>query len=390
MRGLEERYKIARLIAGEVAGTLDEREKEELSWWVSASEENREEYERILHRLARELTEEASSDLSREWASVEKRIAPGRIARRWWYGGVAALVAGVVLVAGLRGGYFGQDDRDSLVVAQSQPISQEIVKSYKALLVLEDGREIVISDTSKGVISASEEIQILTDNNRLQYKEQEETKEKTEIAYNTMKIPWGGEYELILSDGTRVWLNSGSSLTYPVRFTGDTREVSMTGEVCFEVAKRESQPFIVKTGGLSLDVLGTLFNVEAYPGEVVTTTLVNGALRVSDGVTSQVLKPNQQVIVEGGRFHLRTVQAEEYTRWTKGVFDFTETSLEVIMTKLARWYDVEVVYESHDARDARFTLEIKRYDNIANVLSKIEKTGRVRFSVDNKSVFVRE
>lgn len=163
----------------------------------------------------------------------------------------------------------------------------------------------------------------------------------------------------------------------------------MEGEVCFDVARKEEQPFVVKTAGLEVKVLGTLFNMEAYPEDLrVTTTLVRGKVEVTAGDNIRVLHPDQQLALEAGRFTLKQVVAEDYIGWTSGLFHFTEASLEEIMTKLARWYDVEFFFARPNLREAHFSLDIRRYENIATILLKLEKTGRARFRVSGKTVVI--
>ena len=157
----------------------------------------------------------------------------------------------------------------------------------------------------------------------------------------------GSEYRLILSDGTKVWLNAESQLIYPVRLTGENREVIMKGEACFEVAKKEKQPFVVKVDEIEVLVTGTLFNVEAYPEtKEVNMTLVEGRVEVKTEEHRQLLSPDEQALVDKqeGQIRVRKVVAEEYIGWTRGEFRFTRTRLEEVMTRLARWYDVEVFF----------------------------------------------
>ena len=266
------------------------------------------------------------------------------------------------------------------------------IKEYKARLILDDGRAVNITDTTSQIIAVSEGASVTTSGSGLKYEMKKDSlASPARVKYNTLIVPRGGEYELLLSDGTRVWMNSESKLVYPVHFSGDFREVQMEGEVCFKVAKNERQPFIVKTQGISVEVLGTFFNVEAYPtDEVITTTLVEGRVNVSNGKQECVMSPNQQVIADGGQLVVREVDAAEVVRWIEGVCYFSETSLEDIMDKLARWYDVEIFFANASAKEAHFSLEIERYDNIAAVLSKIEKTGRVKFKINGRTVIVEE
>ena len=215
----------------------------------------------------------------------------------------------------------------------------------------------------------------------------EDREEKAE--WNTIVVPRGGEYELVLADGTRVWLNSESRLTYPVRFTGELREVKMEGEICFDVARKEEQPFVVRTADLAVKVLGTLFNMEAYPEDSrVTTTLVRGKVEVAVGDKTQVLQPDQQLSVEAGRFTLKQVVAEDYIGWTNGLFHFTEASLEEIMTKLARWYDVEFFFTSEQLKQLKFSGAFKKYNDLHYVLNIIEELTDVQFAVNNRTVIV--
>ena len=163
----------------------------------------------------------------------------------------------------------------------------------------------------------------------------------------------------------------------------------MEGEVCFDVAKNEKQPFVVHANKAEVTVLGTLFNVEAYSDEkTVTTTLVHGKVQVVQGSESYVMEPDEQVVIDEGRFTVKKVVAEDFVRWTSGVFSFTGTSLETIMDKLARWYDVEVFFQDSSLKDLHITLEVRRYDNIADILTKMEKMGLIQFDISNRTIIV--
>lgn len=262
------------------------------------------------------------------------------------------------------------------------------VKNFKATLILEDGREVMIQDSARKVITTTKGTEVVSLGNELRYGKKDSV-ERKEIVYNTLRIPRGGEYKLVLADGTTVWLNSESSLKYPVHFAGEQREVWMEGEVCFDVAKNEKQPFVVHANKAEVTVLGTLFNVEAYSDEkTVTTTLVHGKVQVVQGSESYVMEPDEQVVIDEGRFTVKKVVAEDFVRWTSGVFSFTGTSLETIMDKLARWYDVEVFFQDSSLKDLHITLEVRRYDNIADILTKMEKMGLIQFDISNRTIIV--
>lgn len=382
MKELEERYEIAVWIARKLAGTSTYEEEEKLGVWRRASEENAGEYDDILQRLRTDLRKKETPDVAAEWQRFESTICKHRKVYRWWYS-VAAVCAGIGLVVGLLRMHPGTVDNSQQAM--------DNVKSYKAVLILNNGKKIHLEENSRKTIPGESGTRIVLDGNCVCY-DADSLWNQQGNEMNTVVVPRGGEYELLLADGTRVWLNSESQLTYPVRFTGDTREVAMKGEVCFDVARNEKQPFVVKTADVAVTVLGTLFNLEAYPEDHRTTaTLVRGKIGVNSGVERQVITPDRQAIVDAnGRIQVKKVYGEDFVSWTKGVFHFTEASLDEIMTRLARWYDVEFFFSHPALKDAHFTLDIQRYDQVSAILSKIEKTGRVRFRVNGKTVLIEE
>ena len=381
MENLSLRYKISALIAKEISESLTENEKLQLDKWINESESNRLAYLSILERIKNEDMHTPLVDVKREWKTFKKSIAPKQAVTRWWYSAAAVLLAGVMVFF-----FYNKEHITSQSVAVRQ---QPILKAQKAILVLSNGRRVSISDSTSSTINAANGLTIVSKGNRLLY-EQQPTPGTADEELNTLIIPRGAEYQLKLADGTIAWLNSNSSLTYPVNFNGDLRNVSMSGEVCFDVTKRVNQPFVVKTGNVSVRVLGTYFNIEAYEGEPVTTTLARGKVEVSDGNNKKVILPNQQAIISAGKFDLKQVYAEDYVSWVEGVFNFHNTRLDDIMQKLARWYDVDVTFETPSSKNARITFEIKRPENIASILHTIEQTGRVKFEIKGKKVIVKD
>lgn len=382
MNNLQERYRIAALIAKKLTGTINLEEERVLHTWA---EEHQEEYEYVQRGVQEELVQGGAMDVTREWDSfVHQSGYRRRVVRKMWYY-VAAMFVGACMVTGV---LFMKEKPEPVKLAVTD-IRQQ-VKDFKATLILEDGREVMIQDSTRSVIATAKGMEIVSVGNELRY-DKKENSEGKETVYNTLRIPRGGEYKLVLADGTTVWLNSESWLKYPVHFSGERREVWMEGEVCFEVAKNEEQPFVVNVNETEVTVLGTLFNVEAYSGEgTVTTTLVRGKVQVMQGEESYVMAPDEQVIIEKGHFTTKKVVAKDYVRWTSGVFSFTGASLESIMDKLARWYDVEVFFTDSSLKDLHITLEVRRYDNIADILTKMEKMGLVHFDINNKTIIVRK
>ena len=204
-------------------------------------------------------------------------------------------------------------------------------------------------------------------------------------------VPRGGEFFLELPDGTRVWLNSESKLHFPLRFKGNRREVKLEGEGYFEVMKDATAPFHVLANGADLRVLGTSFNVTTYRGRMVAT-LVEGRVCLTYRDESVLMLPNVQaeVLPENGKIVTRMVDVKHYTLWKDGIFYFEGADLATIMERLSQWYDVNVTFGNEELKKSRFSVEMKRYEHIRDLLMKIEKTHKVRFLIQGREVRVEE
>lgn len=211
-----------------------------------------------------------------------------------------------------------------------------------------------------------------------------------ETVYNTITTSRGGQYHVILPDGTKVWLNATSSIKFPVAFAGNSRVVEVLGEAYFEVAKNPSMPFIAKVKDVQVEVLGTHFDVMAYGEEgKIATTLLEGSVRVSRGGEKYAIAPGQQVVwKEDGEFSLNTdVDLEEVVAWKNGKFHFNNVDIKTIMRQIARWYDVDVEY-GNVAADTRLGGIVSRKEDIRQLLNYFEVAGKVRFSVVGRKVIV--
>ena len=214
-----------------------------------------------------------------------------------------------------------------------------------------------------------------------------------ELEYNILYVPRGGEYSIILSDGTKVYLNADSELRYPVRFSANKREVFLTGEAYFEVAHNPESPFIVQADQLEILVRGTSFNVNAYrEQEQISTVLEKGDIAVScDGIIYPVIPGDRLVYHKAEKkIAINQVDTERFTSWKSGYYKFRETTLEDIMTTLSLWYDVAISYQQDSIKELVFTGQLRRFDNIMALLSKFEHTGNVQFIVENKHITIRE
>lgn len=250
----------------------------------------------------------------------------------------------------------------------------------KAILILADNSSIVLDSTGAGVLSTQGNARITKSNDgQIIYNN---AGASSETLYNTLKIPNGGEYQLVLSDGSRVWLNSASTLRFPVQFSGDTREVELSGEAYFEIAKNKAKPFKVHFNNSEVEVLGTHFNVNAYDNETrQAVTLLEGSVRVSKAPNAAIIKPGQQATIDPtNRIGVQQVNAEDAIAWKNGYFMFVDEDIKSIMRKLARWYDFTPEYQGN-VEGEHFAAMISRYRNISDVLKMFESTGTIKFQI---------
>ncbi|WP_431209896.1 FecR family protein [Puia sp. P3] len=247
----------------------------------------------------------------------------------------------------------------------------------KAVLKLSDGREVELNGTVSGGIANQDGAAITEDNGWLKYSA------SGEAHYNDLYTPVGAQIKVVLADGTKVWLDAGSSIHYPTAFPSGNREVTITGQAYFEVAANARQPFIVHAKDQTIRVLGTHFNVNAYGAAAAKTTLEQGSVLVSSGSAEVKLEPGQQT--EGGIVK-NGVDLEEVLAWKNGEFRFNGASIAVIMDQLARWYGAEVRYKD-DIRE-EFVAKIPRNVPISKVLKYLEATGQVKFAIDGNVITV--
>ncbi|CAL1519502.1 FecR domain-containing protein [Chitinophaga sp. MM2321] len=258
--------------------------------------------------------------------------------------------------------------------------------SNKATLQLADGSIVELDSTGNAALTGKGQILKITAG-VLQYNPQhgQET-----MAYNTLATPRGGQYEVLLQDGTRAFLNAASSIRFPVSFTGNERIVEMTGEVYFEVAKNAAKPFIVKAGDMQVHVLGTHFNIMAYPEEdCIRTTLAEGAVAVSRGTAIKTLQPGQQAVLQHNDtgFEIHPADVEQEMAWKDGRFIFND-NIKGIMRQIERWYDVRVSYEGNISSKA-FIGDISRKEDLTAVLKMLEMTGKIHFKTVNNEIIVQ-
>lgn len=329
------------------------------------------------------------------------------VSRPLWLRMISA--AAILVVIGV-GAYFYKSTFIS--GDQSRMLTRQDIKPGKntATLTLADGRKILLSDAVNGELAkeGGVSIQKTTDGKIIYTVTGKSADANAAIRMNTISTAAAEQYQVILPDGTSVWLNASSSLKYPAVFSGNERRVELMGEGYFEVAKvmkeqglrskdqragskAQRVPFIVVSKGQQVEVLGTHFNINSYPDEKATkTTLLEGSVSVFAANISTVLKPGQQSILTNGKTRVIQVQTDDVIAWKNGYFMFNNESLEDIMRKVARWYNVEVDYKNVSNRKITFFGTVSRHSNISSVLRTLEETGEVKFEIDGRRVTVIE
>jgi len=264
----------------------------------------------------------------------------------------------------------------------------------KAVLTLAGGEQVVLTDAKSGIIAQQGNVIVKkTANGQVAYNANTASSLKSEVvAMNTITTPRGGKWSLTLSDGTKVWLNAASSITYPTAFTGNEREVAVSGEAYFEVVHNSARPFRVRVKGQTIEDIGTSFDVNAYNDEpLVKTTLLEGSVKVSNATGATVLKPGEQSLAKTGDVNQKlsvvdNADIEQTMAWKDGMFVFKRSDLHTLMRQISRWYDVDVVYEGKVKEDVFFG-KIKQSNNLSKILNILE-LGDVHFRIDGKKIIV--
>ena len=259
-------------------------------------------------------------------------------------------------------------------------------------LILSSGERMVLGTDSLRLGNRVEAGMLKDSLRKLSYVQTPAGQDGQEEIFNTLVIPVGGLYELELSDGTRVWLNSVSQLRYPVQFAGKERKVYLSGEAYFDVKTDSLRPFVVESGGMNVRVYGTEFNVTAYRDEKLRTTLVQGKVGIKvDGEKELLLRPGQMAEYDAQTKHLEVQEVNTYlyTAWIEGTFAFKDETIEEIMGRLSRWYDLNVFYANEEVKKQLYDGIIPQVKDFEDVLRMIEGTATIHFEIKGNTVIVR-
>jgi ferric-dicitrate binding protein FerR (iron transport regulator) len=376
---------------------LDSKEQADLQEWQQSSSERGKLFRGSTDRsaIAAELrslkdqydTEKATVDifnaLNLPTISRVRPIPKRSYVIRW---SVAAALTGVIVIGTWM--LINTPRQGKLRTVQQAPPGNDILPgSSKAILILGNGERVTLDKTKNGQLARQGNVTIVNKDGRLVY-QGSATDDK--VMYNTIATPKGGQYQLVLPDGSKVWLNAASSIRYPTAFTGAQRKVELTGEAYFEIAQNKQQPFIVQARELTVSVLGTDFDVMAYSDEgALHTTLLKGSVMVGQGPQSKLLAPGQQAIVKTNLpIAIRSdVDVEKAIAWKTGFFMFNNTDIKTLMREISRWYDIEVDYEITDFSGA-YGGRISRSSTLLQLKQLLEGNGIYHYKIEGRRLVV--
>ncbi|AWO01099.1 iron dicitrate transport regulator FecR [Chitinophaga alhagiae] len=357
-------------------GTITPSEKELLDKWYDLDTEE------PVTWAAGDASEEQLA--ARLLSNINTQKKPSYFSKRWQIPAAAVLL--ILLGVGTYLYVLRSDPREQVAVA-----GKEIRPGKdQAILTLGNGEKIILADAANGEVANRSGVKITkTTNGQLVYDATGSTNESLPLEYNSIEAPAGGQWQVRLPDGSVIFLNASSSITYPTRFVGNERKIQMTGEAYFEIAHNKEMPFRVESRGQTVEVLGTHFNVMAYADErIVQTTLLEGSVRIVTALGSKMLEPGEQAQLSGNKLKVSSdVDLEGVVAWKNGYFKFNE-GLESIMAKIARWYDVDVEYRDKPAIGLTFSGKISRSRDISGILKMLEYTGDVHFKLEGRKVIV--
>lgn len=339
-----------------------------------------------------------------EYPEYPEDVPVRRMYRTWW-----AAAAILVCLSGTVWYLLNKRAATEPVKAGSVVNNDVEPGGNKAMLTLSNGKTILLDDAANGVIAQEGKAKVVKPGDGKLVYSSDNSSGEGPLAYNTLATPRKGQYQLRLPDGTKVWLNAASSIHYPTGFRGKERRVQITGEAYFEVTHDKEMPFIVEKGDMEVEVLGTHFNVNAYNDEsAIKTTLLAGKVKVrrqweanseeidkgqkvKNKIQEIVLKPGEQAIAEAhSPLTVRHApHLEQVIAWKNGLFHFESADIKTVMRQLARWYDVEVVYEGAAVKNDPLFVEISRNTRLSDVLKVLQESGSAKFSIQGKKVIVK-
>jgi len=346
---------------------------EEVEWFATVANEEEILKAAMLKNIQNEIGVQANRSTRKLWSRI-------------------AAAAAILLVVGAALFFYTQRHLEGSGATRDLLANDIKPGGNKAYLVLSNGKRVSLTDAANGELAKEAGVEITkTADGQVVYATRGSDEESSDgikysNALNTIETPRGGQYQVRLPDGSKVWLNAASKLIYPVSFNGrGQRVVELSGEAYFEIFKNKLQPFVVKSKNQEVTVLGTHFNVNSYADEPDTkTTLLEGSVRIN----GLVLKPNEQAILAGGKLSVKEVVAASFTDWKDGQFYFRNEALPSVMRKLARWYNVDIQFQGEIDQTTTFSGMVSKYDQISKVLTLMEKSEGLHFKIEGRNVTV--
>ena len=390
---------IVSLILGDLQNSLTPTERQELETWLQESGDNYKLYDHLMdqEKLVNDLNELSSYDPDLAFERLSPRIFTEEPTgkrlhfRIWWYMVAAALI---LVAGGVAWFALNKTERSTpktAIVAQKKTPGAA-PDSKKAVLILGDGSSISLNEMNNGDMAQQGNVIVKKiKNGLLEYKLTGEPANTT--VFNTIRTPRGGEYEVIFDDGSHIWLNSASTLQFPVHFNNPDRRVALTGEAYFEVKSAalpsgQKKSFIVSVDNMEVQAVGTAFNISAYKEDDRSqTTVVEGLVKVNRNNKINMLSPGKKLIAKDTGVTVEDADIKQEIAWKNGDFVFRNTSLKMVMNELARWYDMDVTYDK-GVPSLHFSGEVQRTSDIKTVLQMLEYTGGVTFTISNHIITV--
>jgi hypothetical protein len=336
------------------------------------------------------IEQKAKPNVDYHWKNLEKKITPQN--KRFSFLKIAAAVLILVSVS-----FFLRNEIGLVKESYDERANAISIGSPKAILIISDGTRIHLSDAKSTIINTKNTNVIISkEKSTLQYKTKNNIvgKGKVELEYHTIEVPKFGEWKLILPDGSKVWLNAESIFKYPVDFVGNNRKVYLSGEAYFEVASDKNKPFIVNTEKIDTKVLGTEFNISAYPEENLNITLAKGSVSLYNKLSNSniTLQPNDnaELKVNEANINLTKVDIKKYIAWKNGYYYFDREKLSNILKKLQKWYDFQVFYENPMTKYYEFRMRADRNLGFGQIIKRLEETGRVKIKIVENSIVISD
>ena len=338
-----------------------------------------------------QMTDQATTEMLQKILQADKSNVHSIKTKKTFFGKWWRLVASLILF--LAGGAYMVFDRKHdtkpKVVRFTEIQSPIVPGKDQALLTTADGKVITLDSVHSGTLTVQGNTRIKKQGGLLIYNVSDPEKQGLPIVYNTLSTPKGGQYQVVLPDGSKVWLNSASSLHFPTAFTRNLRIVELTGEAYFEVAKNNKKPFLVKVRDMEVKVLGTHFNINAYSDEkVIKTSLLEGRVKITKGKATGLLKPGEQALLNNteDKMKIFNTNMDKVVAWKNGLFQFDGADIATIMREIGRWYNVEIVY-ADKVPVRQFEGKISRNADLSDVL-RILELSNVKFTLVGNKIIV--